>query len=83
MRRYKAACFQFAWSRIIAAMSNDKFRELCEQVLIPYLGNFMHRQLIELYRSFDQLTAEVQRIGRRVDWIATRVDALQSHEGDG
>lgn len=54
-------------------MTNDKFRELCEQVLIPYLGNFMHGQLIELYRSVDQLTAEVQHIGCRIDRIAARL----------
>ena len=64
-------------------MSNDKFRELCEKVLMPYLGDFMHGQLIELHRSFDYLTAEVQRVGRRVDWIAARVDKLQEHESHG
>lgn len=48
-------------------MTKEKFRELCRQVLIPYLGDFMHQQLIELHRSFDDLTAEIQRIGRRID----------------
>ena len=62
-------------------MTNDKFRELCEQVLIPYLGNFMHQQLIELHRSFDDLSAEVQRISRRVDWIAGQISKSKEHEG--
>ena len=64
-------------------MTNDKFRELCEQVLIPYLGNLLHQQLIELHLSFDDLTAEVQRIGRRVDWIAAYVSKLNEHDDHG
>ena len=64
-------------------MTNDRFRELCEQVLIPYLGNFMHQQLTELHRSFDDLTAEVQRIGRRVDWIAAHLSENRAHEDNG
>jgi hypothetical protein len=64
-------------------MTNDRFRELCEQVLIPRLGDFMHHQLIELHRSFDNLTAEVLRIGRRVDWIAAQLSEHDKHEGHG
>ena len=61
-------------------MTNDRFRELCEQVLIPYLGNFMHQQLIELHRSFDDLTAEVLRIGRRVDLMTAQLSERDKHE---
>lgn len=63
-----------------AHMTNDRFRELCEQILIPRLGDFMHHQLIELHRSFDELEMEVARIGRRVDWIAGQLSIRNKHE---
>lgn len=63
-------------------MTKEKFRILCRQILIPYLGDLMNAQLIELYRSFDILSAEVFRIGRRVDWIAGQINAHKEHENN-
>ena len=54
-------------------MTNDKFRELCEQILLPRLGDFTFQQLTDLYRALDDITNELLRIGNRVDWIAARL----------
>lgn len=64
-------------------MTNDKFRELCEQVLLPRLGDFTFQQLTDLYRALDDISSELFRIGNRVDWIAARLSERDKHEGHG
>lgn len=64
-------------------MTNDKFRELCEQVLLPRLGDFTFQQLKDLYKALDDISSELLRIGDRVDWIAARQRERDKHEGRG
>ncbi len=62
-------------------VTNDKFRELCEQVLLPRLGDFTFQQFTELYRALYSITGELLRISNRVDWIAARLNERDKHEG--
>jgi hypothetical protein len=64
-------------------MTNDRFRELCEQVLLPRLGDFTFQQLTDLYGTLDDISEETSRIGRCVDWIAARLSEHDQHGGDG
>ena len=64
-------------------MTNDRFRELCERVLLPRLGDFTFQQLTDLYRTLDDISSELFRIGRRVDWIAAHLSERDQHGGDG
>lgn len=54
-------------------MTNDKFRELCEQVLLPRLGDFLRWQLTDLYKSLDNLTSELVRVANQLDRIAAHL----------
>ena len=62
-------------------MTNDKFRELCERVLLPRLGDFTFQQFTDLYRMLDDITSEFVRIGNRIDWIAARLSEHDEYEG--
>ena len=50
-------------------MTRDNFRDLCEQVLIPRLGDLLHVQLVEMQVTLDMQSSELIRIGRRLDII--------------
>ena len=54
-------------------MTKDKFRELCEQVLVPRIGDLMHAQLTDVHQTLDVLAGELVRIGNRFDWLAARL----------
>lgn len=43
-------------------MTKDKFRELCEQVLIPMLGNLMFQQQASLHEALDTIAQEMVQI---------------------
>ena len=55
-------------------MTKHKFQSLCEQVLIPLLGNLMHQQLAGLHESLDIIARELVRIGDRLDRIAASAE---------
>lgn len=59
-------------------MTNDKFRELCEQVLIPRMGDLLHRQLIDLEQTLEIILRELIRIGDRLDHVAVDLDVLRN-----
>jgi len=40
-------------------MTKDKFRTLCEQVLIPMLGNLMFQQQASLHEALDTVAGEL------------------------
>ncbi len=48
-------------------MTNDKFKQLCEQVLIPRLGDLMHQQLTDMHETLDVFANELKRIGDRLE----------------
>jgi hypothetical protein len=50
-------------------MTKDNFRDLCEQVLIPRLGDLLHVQLTEIEQMLEAQSSELIRIGRRLDGI--------------
>jgi len=59
-------------------MTKDKFRELCDHVLIPRLGDLLHHQLVDLLQTLEVHSDELIRIGERLDriecWLAGRDD---------
>jgi hypothetical protein len=50
-------------------MTKDNFRELCEQVLIPRVGDLLYVQLLEMHATLELQSSELIRIGRRLDII--------------
>jgi hypothetical protein len=50
-------------------MNTKKFRELCEQVLVPLLTDTFERHLIDIHDVIDISSNELQRIGDRLDDI--------------
>lgn len=55
-------------------MTNDKFREMCDKVLIPRIGDLLHRHLIEITEAMDIYSNELIRIGARLDRIIAVLD---------
>jgi hypothetical protein len=60
-------------------MTKDKFRELCEQVLIPRLGDFMHVQLTDLNETLDAVARELVRVGDRLDRVIAHLTKRDDH----
>lgn len=58
-------------------MTKDKFRVLCEQVLIPRLGDFLHVNQVDLQETLDIISSELVRIADRLDNIAVDLDHLR------
>lgn len=56
-------------------MTNDKFRELCERVLIPLVGDLLHRQFIDILETIDVISNELLRLGDRLDQIGADLNA--------
>ena len=48
-------------------MTKDKFELLCERVLVPKIGDLMHRQLAPLHDTLEMIAAELTRLGRRME----------------
>ena len=51
-------------------MTKDKFRELCEEVLIPLLGKLLYHQLAELHDTLEVMAREMVRMGDQMGDIA-------------
>lgn len=60
-------------------MTKDKFKMLCEQVLIPRLGNLMHLHLTGVHESLDIIARELARTGDRLDRIAAHLGDRDRH----
>lgn len=60
-------------------MTNDKFRELCEQILIPRLGDLMYLQLTDLNETLDIFARELVRIDDRLDRIVAHLTERDGH----
>ncbi len=50
-------------------MNTNKFRELCQQVLVPLLTEVFERHLIDIHDVLDISSNELMRIGDRLDDI--------------
>lgn len=56
-------------------MKTEKFRVLCEEVLVPLIVSAMERQLIDIHDMLDISASELMRIGERLDDLdAGRID---------
>ena len=58
-------------------MTKDKFQLLCEQVLVPRLGDFLHGQFTDLIELQDSMGREIRRLCGAVERLAV---ALERHE---
>jgi hypothetical protein len=61
-------------------MTTDKFAVLCEQVLIPRLGDLLHTQLAERDDMLDLMARELARIGKHIECIATQHKGRDANE---
>ncbi|HEY4941891.1 MAG TPA: hypothetical protein VII56_10720 [Rhizomicrobium sp.] len=61
-------------------MNTQKFRELCQQVLIPLLTEVFEHHLIDIHDVINISANELIRIGERLDDIDTRLPL--SDDGD-
>jgi hypothetical protein len=55
-------------------MTKDKFQSLCESVLLPRLGDLMHRQLLDLDESLEIMSRELIRIDAKLAHIASIIE---------
>ncbi len=54
-------------------MNNEKFRELCEQILVPLLTKAFEQHFIDIHDILDISSNELMRIGDRLDDIDTHL----------
>jgi len=59
-------------------MNTQKFRELCQQFLVPLLAEVFERHLVDIHDVIDISANELIRIGERLDDI----DAQLSRSDD-
>jgi hypothetical protein len=50
-------------------MTNDKFQIMCEQILVPLIGELLHVQLAEVDITLSLIQAELIRIGKQLEAI--------------
>jgi hypothetical protein len=50
-------------------MNTNKFRELCQQILIPLISEAFDRHFIDIHDVIDISSNELMRIGDRLDDI--------------
>ena len=58
-------------------MNTNKFRELCEEVLVPLLTQTFERHFIDIHDVIDIASNELIRIGERLDDIDAHLSATQ------
>jgi len=59
-------------------MTNEKFAALCEQILVPRIGDMLHQQLTEFHITHELIARELIRIGARLD----KLELLRDHASD-
>ena len=65
-------------------MTKDKFRELCETILMPRLGDYLQEQLAVRDESLDMFARELLRIGERlgrIEKFLENVTGLEQRSG--
>ena len=63
-------------------MTKEKFRELCEQVLVPRISDMIHRELTEQEEILGALFRELLRMGDKLDALAKVVGVINDDDGD-
>jgi hypothetical protein len=61
-------------------MTNEQFHELCENVLIPKLNEFLRPKLADIGETLESLSNSFLRIADRVDEIAIDLDRFDDAE---
>jgi len=64
-------------------MTKDKFQALCEQVLIPRIGDLLHERLADIDDTLEIMAREMARNGVRLDKILGRVVRDDGHADQG
>lgn len=62
------------------SMTNDQIRELCEETIIPRLGEPLHKEFAQLHETLETLTDTLLRIADRVDEIALDLNVSDNDE---
>ena len=63
-------------------MTKDKFAVLCEQVLVPRIGDLMHGQLVDVQEALDVIARELIRIGAGLDRVALNTTPPPAEHAD-
>lgn len=62
-------------------MTKDKFQTLCEQVLIPRVGDMLHTQLVDILQTLDAMAGELIRLRALLERTAAGVSRLEGSAG--
>lgn len=62
-------------------MTKDKFQTLCEQVLIPRMGDMLHAQLIDILQTLDAMAGELIRLRALLERTAAGVSRFTDDAG--
>jgi hypothetical protein len=62
-------------------MTKDKFRALCEDVLVPRLSNVLYFELKEVEEHLALMAQELHRLRKGLEDIAASLETGK-HEGD-
>lgn len=62
-------------------MTKDKFQTLCEQVLIPRMGDMLHTQLVDILQTLDAMAGELIRLRALLERTAAGVSHLTDDAG--
>ena len=54
-------------------MTKHKFQVLCEQVLIPQIGDLLHAQLLDILETQDAVARELMRLGDLLERTAAKL----------
>ena len=57
-------------------MTKHKFQTLCEQVLIPQIGDLLHTQLTDILETQDTVARELIRMGDLLERTAAALSQL-------
>ncbi|HEX3651873.1 MAG TPA: hypothetical protein VHU18_03520 [Rhizomicrobium sp.] len=60
-------------------MTKDKFKTLCDQVLIPRIGDAIHQQFSEALETQEAIAREIARIGIAMDRALVILDRMEGH----
>lgn len=62
-------------------MTKDKFQTLCEQVLIPQIGDLLHIRLTDVHQTLDAMAGELIRLRALAERTAAAVNRSDDNAG--
>lgn len=54
-------------------MTHDKFKTLCQRVLVPMLGDLLFRHLTTVHEDIDAIARELVRLNNKLDILARKI----------